>query len=221
MTARRWTPTGPAPQPQGGAARGKWKIRREPRDRRCVFFCDPLTHDWHTLRWTGLPPEGEVPSFSDIRADDLLRAARAAGLRPRSDAELLPLLLDLIGGLIPVDAWPTQMSRQQRTAHARESAQAGQAAADRPAPAAPAAAQAHQDDGDAAVAPVRWRDQARDAASAVDAERRRRREQAAGSRPEPAPLMRDALRRGSMLRLPDEDPGGPQGIAGSAGQERP
>ena len=41
------------------------------------------------------------------------------------------------------------------------------------------------------------------------------------SRPEPAPLMRDALRRGSMLRLPDEDPGGPQGTAGSAGQERP
>ena len=74
-----------------------------------------------------------MPSFSDIRADDLLRAARAAGLQPRSDADLLPLLLDLIGGLIPVDAWPTQMSRQQRTAHARETAQAGQAAADRPA----------------------------------------------------------------------------------------
>ena len=29
------------PSPQGGAARGKWKIRREPRDRRHVFFCDP------------------------------------------------------------------------------------------------------------------------------------------------------------------------------------
>ena len=106
-------PVGPlAP---GGAARGKWKIRREPRDRRHVFFCDPRTHDWHTLRWTGLPPEGEVPAFSDLRADDLLRAARAAGLRPRSDAELLPLLLDLVGGLIPVDAWPTQMS--QAAAH--------------------------------------------------------------------------------------------------------
>ena len=175
------------PSPQGGAARGKWKIRREPRDRRCVFFCDPHTHDWHTLRWTGLPPEGEVPSFSDIRADDLLRAARAAGLQPRSDAELLPLLLDLVGGLIPVDSWPTQMSRQQRTAHARESAQAGQAAADRPAPAAPAAAQARQDHGntgaDATVVPMRWRDQARDAATAVDAERQRRRELSAGSRP--------------------------------------
>ena len=47
-----------------------------------MFFCDPVTHDWHTLRWTGLPPEGEVPSFSDVRADDLLRAARAAGLQP-------------------------------------------------------------------------------------------------------------------------------------------
>ncbi len=213
------------PSAQGGVAGGKWKIRREPRDRRYTFFCDPVTHGWHALRWTGLPPEGEVPSFSDIRADDLLRAARAAGLVPRSDAELLPLLLDLIGGLIPVDAWPTQMSRQQRTAHARESAQADQAAADRPAPAAPAAAQARQDNGntgtDAAVVPMRWRDQARDAASAVDAERRRRRELAAGSRPEPAPLMRDALRRGSMLRVPDEDPGGPPGTAGSAGQERP
>ena len=212
------------PSPQGGAARGKWKIRREPRDRRHVFFCDPVTHDWHALRWTGLPPEGEVPSFSDIRADDLLRAARAAGLQPRSDAELLPLLLDLIGGLIPVDAWPTQMSRQQRTAHARETAQADQAAADRPAPATPAAAGARQDGdacADAAVVPLRWRDQARDAATAVDAERQRRREQAAGSRPEPAPLMRDALRHGSMLRLPDEDPGGPQGAAGNPGQERP
>ena len=68
---------------------------------------------------------------------------------------------------------------------------------------------------------MRWRDQARDAATAVDAERQRRREQATGPGPEPAPLMRDALRHGSMLRLPDEDPGGPQGAAGSAGQEQP
>jgi hypothetical protein len=42
--------------------------------------------------------------------------------------------------------------------------------------------------------------------AAVDAERRRRREQAAGSMPDPAPLMRDALRRGSVLRIPDDDP---------------
>ena len=152
-----------------------------------------------------------------------------AGLQPRSDAELLPLLLDLVGGLIPVDAWPTQMSRQQRTAHARETAQADQAAADRLAASpGPAAARARPDSGnsgnsgaDATVAALRWRDQARDAVTVVDAERRRRRELAAGSRPEPAPLMREALRRGSMLRIPDEDPAGRQGTAGSAGQERP
>ena len=115
MTGPALDPYRSGPSAQGGAAKGKWKIRREPRDRRSCFFCDPVTHDWHALRWTGLPPEGEVPSFSDIRADDLLRAARAAGLQPRSDAELLPLLLDLIGGLIPVEAWPTQMS--QAAAH--------------------------------------------------------------------------------------------------------
>ena len=149
-----------------------------------MFFCDPVTHDWHALRWTGLPPEGEVPSFSDLRADDLLRAARAAGLQPRSDAELLPLLLDLVGGLIPVDSWPTQMSRQQRTAHARQSAQSDQAAADRPAPAEQEAAAAGQGgNSSAAVVPMRWRDQARDTATAVDAERCRRREQAASSGP--------------------------------------
>jgi hypothetical protein len=206
------------PPAQGGAARGKWKIRREPRDRRYAFFCDPVTHDWHTLRWTGLPPEGEVPSFSDIRADDLLRAARAAGLVPRSDAELLPLLLDLVGGLIPVDGWPTQMSRQQRTAHARESAQADQAAADRPASAAPAAAQAQDNDTEATVVAMRWRDRAGDARNAVDAERRRRRESAVPSRPEPAPLMREALRRTSTLRIPGEP--GEQETAAGADQEQ-
>jgi hypothetical protein len=218
------------PSAQGGAAKGRWKIRREPRDRRCTYFCDPLTHDWHTLRWTGLPPEGEVPSFSDIRADDLLRAARAAGLQPRSDADLLPLLLDLIGGLIPVEAWPTQMSRQQRTAHARESVQADQAAADRLAgPAAAAASpqptiararqpgnQAEDDGTNAAVVAMRWRDRAGDTRDAVDAERRRRRESALSSRPEPAPLMREALRRDSMLRIPGKD----QATAAGTDQEQ-
>jgi hypothetical protein len=213
------------PSPQGGAARGKWKIRREPRDRRHVYFRDPVTHDWHTLRWTGLPPEGEVPSFSDLRADDLLRAARAAGLQPRSDAELLPLLLDLVGGLIPVDAWPTQLPKAQRTALARESAQGEAAAADRPAapqpadaaaasPAAPApapsarAAEGNEPEHADAAARQRWPQQARDTVNAVDAERRRRREEAAGSAPvQPPPLMGDALRHGGVLRIPEEEPG--------------
>jgi len=206
--------------PQGGAHKGKWKIRRDPRDRRYTYFCDPRTHQWHTLTWTGLPADGQVPSFSDIRADELLRTARAAGLMPRTDADLLPLLLDLVGGLIPVDAWPTQLSKQQRTALARESVQGGQAAADRPAgpqpsgsgTASPAAAgpasaagnaQAGQDGADPAGAG--WPDRARGTHDAIDAQRRRRREEAAGSTPvQPAPLMGDTLRRGGILRIPDD-----------------
>lgn len=213
--------------PQGGAHKGKWKIRRDPRDRRYTYFCDPRTRQWHTLTWTGLPADGQVPSFSDIRADELLRTARTAGLTPRSDAELLPLLLDLVGGLIPVDAWPTQLSKPQRTALARQSVQGDQAAADRPpapqpdgsgaaspaAAAGPAAcagnasagqnAEAGQNGADAPGAA--WPERARDTHDAVDAQRRRRREEAAGSGPvQPAPLMGDALRRGGILHIPDD-----------------
>jgi Mu transposase, C-terminal len=120
------------PSARGGRHKGKWVIRRDPRDARTVFFQDPKTHDWHPLRWVGLPPEGEVPAFSDARVRDLLVAARQAGLGPRSDAELLPLLLDLIGAHIPVEAWPTQMGKTERITHAREATQAHAAAADRP-----------------------------------------------------------------------------------------
>ena len=70
------------PSSRGGQHRGQWVIHRDPRDARTVFFQDPAAHDWHPLRWTGLPPEGEVPSFSDARVRDLLRAARQAGQAP-------------------------------------------------------------------------------------------------------------------------------------------
>src|SRR6266702_3381129 len=86
------------PSTRGGQRKGQWVIRRDPRDRRFVFFQDPKTHEWHALRWTGLPPEGQVPSFGDARVTELLHAARQAGLTPKSDPELLPLLLELIGG---------------------------------------------------------------------------------------------------------------------------
>ena len=119
---------------RGGRRKGRWVVRSDPRDRRFAYFQDPDTHQWHTLRWTGLPPEGEIPAFGDARAAELLRAAKAAGLKPRSDAELLPLLLELIGGRIPVDAWPAQMPRKKRKDHAREVLQAQAAATDRPEP---------------------------------------------------------------------------------------
>ncbi|WP_331742109.1 hypothetical protein [Streptomyces sp. NBC_00876] len=46
---------------RGGKFKGRWCVHREPRDRRTVFFQDPLTHDWHELRWTGLPRSARFP----------------------------------------------------------------------------------------------------------------------------------------------------------------
>jgi hypothetical protein len=55
------------------------------------------------------------------------------------------------------------------------------------------------------VVPLRWPGRAGVTERAVDAERRRRREAAVPATPEPAPLMRDELRRRGMLRIPDEE----------------
>ncbi len=192
------------PSPRGGVQAGTWRIHRDPRDRRFAYFQDPQ-HQWHVLRWTGLPPEGTVPSFADARVQELLRAARDGGLAPRTDTELLPVLLELIGGHTPVTEWPTQIPRHKRTGHAREAAQGEAAAADRPAP-PPEPRPGPASDAGATVAAMRWPDRARQAADAVDDERRRRREQAlAGQAITAPPRMGDELRRRSLLILPGED----------------
>ncbi|MET8702055.1 transposase [Kitasatospora sp. NPDC004723] len=146
---------------RGGKHRGKWLIRRDPRDRRSVYFQDPITHAWHPLPWTGLPPVGQMPAFGDARVRDLLKKADACGLKPKSDTELLPVLLELIGSKIPVSQWPTQLKKSQRTEHAREVTQAKAAAADRPGHAGPgnrrpagAAADSGGDGDRVAVAPA-------------------------------------------------------------------
>ena len=180
-------------------------IRSDPRDRRFAYFQDPDTHQWHTLRWTGLPLEGEILAFGDARAAELLRAAKAAGLGPRSDAELLPLLLELIGGHIPVDAWPTQMPKKKRKDHAREVLQAQGAAADRPE--SPQDSRAQQRNG--TVVPMHqqdgWKDRAHEVASAVDDERRRRRRDAAPGRPAPPPPLSSRSGRRNLFALPHDD----------------
>ncbi|MFD6986764.1 transposase, partial [Streptomyces sp. NPDC059956] len=63
---------------RGGRQAGKWVIHSDRQDRRTVFFQDPDDHEtWHTLRWTGLPPEGEVPAFSDATVANLPSGTRA------------------------------------------------------------------------------------------------------------------------------------------------
>lgn len=171
---------------RGGRNKNKYVVHRDPRDPCFVFFQDPNTHDWHTLRWTGLSEEGEVPAFSDARVREAMRELRKRGLAPKADTELLPVLLKLIGGNIPVEKWPTQLSKRQRTEHAREVAQAASAAADRPAnavkkepPAQPAPVpSARADSPDAKVVPLRPKGRAQQVHDAVNSERRRRREAA-------------------------------------------
>jgi hypothetical protein len=175
---------------RGGQHKGEWVIRSDRRDRRQVFFQDPADPSrWHALRWNGLPPEGAIPAFSDKTADELLREARGAGLSPRSDADLLPVLLKLIGGAVPVSQWRTQMTRKEKTGRAREAAQGRSAAADRPEEGG-AVVQLRQPDG--------WERQAGDVAAAVDAERRRRREAA----PAPVPPGRLGESRRSLFAIP-------------------
>ena len=120
------------PSGRGGRHKDAWVIRDDRRDRRQVFFQDPADPGkWHALRWNGLPPEGEIPAFSDKTADELLREARAAGLSPKSDDDLLPVLLRLLGGVAPVSQWPSQMGKKEKKGRARETAQGDQAARDR------------------------------------------------------------------------------------------
>ncbi len=204
---------------RGGRARNKYVIHRDPRDPCSVFFQDPRTHDWHPLRWTGLPDDGEVPAFSEARVREAMRELRRRGLAPKSDAELLPVLLELIGKNIPVDQWPTRLSRKERTEHAREVAQAAAAAADRPAgatdkkkadseldtlppggsPSARAAA------GDGKVVPLRWMERAQQGEDAVTSARRRRREAAVPEQPAPPQALSDRLRATSLMALTDAD----------------
>ncbi|OII65551.1 transposase [Streptomyces sp. CC53] len=199
---------------RGGKAKNRYVIRRDPRDPCFVFFQDPLTHDWHTLRWVGLPEEGQFPAFSDARVREAMRELRKRGLAPKSDRELLPVLLEVIGGKIPVEQWPTQLTKKQRTEHAREVTQAAAAAADRPATATTTAAQpapaavppARMGSDDGKVVPLRWRERAEQSQDAVTNERRRRREIAVPDRPTPPPQdLSERLRATSLLALPDDD----------------
>ncbi|GGN56639.1 transposase [Streptomyces kronopolitis] len=183
---------GSLPSPRSGRHRGKWVVHRDPRDCRQVFI--ELAGEWHPLPWNGLPRGEDVLAFSDARVQQVLREAARAGLKPRDDTELLPVLLDLIGARSPVGSWPSQMTKTERSERAREVARARAAERDREAagltslPVAPRPAEL-----------VRQNQQA------VDAERRRRREAAVDAPLALPPRLGDGLRQRSLFMLPDAD----------------
>lgn len=190
---------------RGGQHKGKWVIHYDRRDARRVFFQDPHSHAWHPLAWVGLPADGEVPAFGDARRDELLRAVKRAGLTPKSDTELLPVLLDLLGGNVPVDQWPTQLSKQDRRQHSREIHQATVASVDRPAHLPTDERPPAKERSGAAVIPLQWAGRARGGVEAVDSERRRRRRRAVAETPPPPPRLGAGLHRFSRLVVPPDD----------------
>ena len=161
------------PSSRGGRYKKQWVIRRDPRDRRQVYFQDPFSHQWLSLPWRGLPEDGNVPAFVDARVDEAMKVVRDLGMKPRTDADILPVLLDLIGAAVPLSQWPGQMTKSQRTTRAREIAQGAAAAADRPQDLGMVPQQPEKDttvDEATAPAPARKPEQPRTAAEAVAAE---------------------------------------------------
>ena len=180
---------------RSGRHEGKWAVSRDPRDCRQVYFEDPGHRGhWHALRWNGLPPGEDVPVFSDARVREILREAARAGLAPRDDRELLPVLLELVAARTTVADWPTQMTAKQKSERARELARARAAAADR-LPGRPGAS----------GTPARPAELAAATRRAVTAGRRKRREAAVSQPPAPPPLLGEALRARSLFLLPGED----------------
>ncbi|MFI6700225.1 transposase [Streptomyces sp. NPDC050509] len=112
----------PSPYPH---AKGKWPIRYDPRDVTQVYFHDPYTGIWHTLRWShalhGLEP------FTDITLRQVKRELRDRGCDPRDQEAVLDALLDLQNR---TDAAEASTARDRR-ARARDAERARAAARDR------------------------------------------------------------------------------------------
>jgi hypothetical protein len=74
---------------------------------------------------------GDDPALQSLHAEGvkslqwtaLLREARASGLSPKSDADLPPVLLKLIGGVAPAARWPAHLGKKEKKDRAREAAQ--------------------------------------------------------------------------------------------------
>jgi hypothetical protein len=188
---------------RGGAHKGRWLVHYDRRDARYVFFCDPTEQQWHRLDWVGLPANGDVPAFGDASREQLLRVVRERGFAPRSDTELLPVLLDLLGGAAPVDNWPGQQGARQRCRQAREITAAHTASMDRDrGDARPAAKAASDEPGPAVIGLAGRTSQAR---AAVDQQRRVRRQRAVPEPPPVPPRLGAQVRQRSRLLLASEE----------------
>ncbi|NEK86952.1 transposase [Blastococcus saxobsidens] len=93
------------PSPYGGAAKGKWTVRYDPRDMRQVYFLDE-DGQYQVIPWTGAT--GPMPCFTDRHVTALNRIRRESGMRPRHDSELVEILIqDVLTVHEPSSTWQT------------------------------------------------------------------------------------------------------------------
>ncbi|RDG38064.1 hypothetical protein [Streptomyces corynorhini] len=125
----------------------------------------------------------------------VLREAARAGLTPRSGIELLSAPLDLAGARSPIGSWPSQMTKAEGAEGAERAREVARGRA------------AERDRTGAAALPAAPRptELARQSRLAVDAERRRRREQAVDAPPAAPSRLGEGLRGRSLFALPDAD----------------
>ena len=152
-------------------------------------------------------PAGRLPAFGDARVRDLLRKAGACGLKPEIGRRAAPVLLELIGARIPVSQWPAQMTKAQRTEHAREAAQGAGRPGRQAAGRARRRRQATDGRGkrDPAAQRARLGAAGPQTGDSLDAERRRRREAAVPVTPKPPPRLGASFRERNVFVLPEDD----------------
>src|SRR5260370_26555424 len=74
---------------RGGRHKGQWVIRRDPRDRRAVFFPDPVTPARHPPRRARLPPAPQMPALAGAPARDPIEAEKGSRREPATDRQLV------------------------------------------------------------------------------------------------------------------------------------
>lgn len=93
------------PAPYGGAVKGKWTVKYDPRDLRRVFFLDK-DGVYQTLTWTGATKF--TPCFNDRHAAALFKLRRERGIAPHSQDQLAEILLtEVLGVHERVEGWKT------------------------------------------------------------------------------------------------------------------
>ena len=134
-----------AESPYGGLHPGKWPVRVNPDDVRCIYFCDPDGDSWHRLEWEHAPGLGTP--FSAEAARYARRLAACQDRWPDPQAALAGLLARWDQGMVT--------GRRERRMAARLAAEHAALAvpeaaeAESPGPQPRAAGDAEGDDDDA------------------------------------------------------------------------